>query len=116
MRIHHVQVCCPAGGEDAARRFYAGVLGLDEVPKTPVLAARGGVWFAGPDFELHVGVEEPFVAARKAHPAFAVEDVDGAAARTAAAGFPVEWDDTIADVRRFHTADGNGNRVEVQAS
>lgn len=115
MRLQHVQVCCPPGGEDAARAFYAGALGLREIPKPPVLAARGGVWFAGDRFELHVGVEEPFTPARKAHPAFKVADVDAVAHAVDAAGFGVDWDDAIPGVRRFHTADGNGNRVEIVA-
>ena len=59
MRLHHVQVSCPAGGEDAARRFYGAALGLPEVAKPPVLAARGGCWFRGDGVEVHVGVEEP---------------------------------------------------------
>lgn len=115
MRLHHVQVSCPPGGEDAARRFYADVLGLREIEKPPRLAARGGAWFAAEEFELHVGVEQEFAPARKAHPAFGVDDVDGFAQRVAAAGFPVQWDDAVPNVRRFHTADGNGNRVEIQA-
>ncbi|UYM06568.1 VOC family protein [Solicola gregarius] len=115
MKLHHVQVSCPPGGEGSARKFYAETLGLLEIPKPPLLAARGGAWFADDDFELHVGVEADFAPARKAHPCFAVDDVDAYAARVGAAGYPVEWDDTIPDVRRFHTADGHGNRVEVRA-
>lgn len=115
MRLHHVQVSLPRGGEDVARAFYAGVLGLAEIPKPPVLAARGGVWFEGPDFQVHLGVEEPFAPAHKAHPAFAVDDVDAVAARVAAAGHLVTWDDAIPGLRRFHTTDGHGNRVEVQS-
>lgn len=74
MRLHHIQVACPAGGEDAVRRFYGDGLGLTEVPKPSALAARGGCWFRGYDedgrtvAEIHVGVEEPFTPARKAHP------------------------------------------------
>ncbi len=118
MRLHHVQVSCPRGGEDAARRFYAGVLGLPEVDKPPVLAARGGCWFRGDGVEVHVGVEEPFAPALKAHPAFHVgdhADLDAAAARLEAAGFPVRRDEehTFPGYRRLHTADGNGNRVEL---
>jgi catechol 2,3-dioxygenase-like lactoylglutathione lyase family enzyme len=112
MRLHHVQVSCPPGGEDA-RAFYGGVLALPEVPKPPALAARGGVWFRESDVEVHVGVEEPFLPARKAHPAFFVDDVDAVARAAQAAGFAVTWDDNVPEYRRFHTTDGNGNRVEI---
>jgi catechol 2,3-dioxygenase-like lactoylglutathione lyase family enzyme len=113
MRLHHVQVSCPAGGEDAARAFYGTVLGIPEVEKPPVLAARGGVWFRADDVEIHVGVEEPFAPARKAHPAFLVEDVDAMARAVEAAGFTVTWDGNLPGHRRFHTHDGHGNRVEI---
>lgn len=65
--IHHVQVAVPPGSERAARAFYGGVLGLEEIPKPPHLAARGGVWFRCGGLELHLGVEEPFRPAHKAH-------------------------------------------------
>jgi len=113
MKLHHVQVSCPAGGEDAARRFYRDALGIPEVAKPPVLAARGGCWFRGDDVEVHVGVEEGFAPAHKAHPAFLVDDVDAVAAAVEAGGFPLRWDGDFPGYRRFHTADGNGNRVEV---
>ena len=64
IRLHHVQVSCPAGGEDAARAFYRELLGLTEVTKPPVLVARGGGWFRDPGVGLHVGVEDPFTPAR----------------------------------------------------
>ncbi len=87
--LHHVQISCPAGSEDVLRGFYAGVLGMVEVPKPPLLAARGGVWFRAGTCEVHYGVEQEFVPARKAHPGIAVSDVDAAAERVAAAGLPV---------------------------
>jgi predicted enzyme related to lactoylglutathione lyase len=111
--LHHVQVAIPEGGEDAARRFYAGVLGLTERAKPEAMRATGGVWFAE---GLHLGVERPFAPARKAHPAFAVEDLDAAAQRVAAAGGEVTWDNRWPDVRRFHTADPFGNRIELLAA
>jgi catechol 2,3-dioxygenase-like lactoylglutathione lyase family enzyme len=111
--LHHVQVSCPSSGEAEVRRFYGGLLGLVEVDKPPELAARGGVWFRGDSYELHVGVETPFVPARKAHPAFEVEDVDALAATLATAGCAVEWDTKFPGYRRFHTADPHGNRVEI---
>ncbi|HZC26757.1 MAG TPA: VOC family protein [Actinopolymorphaceae bacterium] len=121
MRIHHVQVSCPAGGEDAARAFYAGALGMVEVEKPPVLAARGGAWFRSVDgvdgvdgaAELHVGVEADFRPAAKAHPAFYVDNIDAVAARVVAAGFDADWDNLYPGHRRFYAADGNGNRVEI---
>jgi catechol 2,3-dioxygenase-like lactoylglutathione lyase family enzyme len=112
--LHHVQVSCPAGSEDAQRGFYVGVLGMAEVPKPPVLGARGGVWFRAGGCEVHCGVEEPFAPARKAHPGIAVSDVDLLAERVAGAGLPVRWDDAIPGVRRFHTQDAVGNRIELQ--
>ena len=116
MRLHHVQVSCPPGGEAAARQFYRDALGLPEVAKPPVLAARGGVWFRSDGCEVHVGVEADFQPARKAHPAFLVEDADAMAKRVASAGFDVAWDDDFPGFRRFYSADGNGNRVEVLAA
>ena len=74
--LDHIQIAMPRGKEPAARAFYSELLGLRELPKPPQLVARGGCWFSGPGLVLHLGVEEPFVAARKAHPAFRVADLD----------------------------------------
>jgi catechol 2,3-dioxygenase-like lactoylglutathione lyase family enzyme len=130
MRLHHVQVACPPGGEDAARRFYADGLGLAEVAKPPALAGRGGCWFRSlvrdgsggvvVAAEIHVGVEEPFSPARKAHPALVVDDaeeLDALSDRLEALGFDVDRTEreTFDGHLRFHTVDGAGNRVEVLA-
>ena len=112
--LHHVQIACPAGSEDALRSFYGTLVGLPEIPKPPVLAARGGVWFGVGAHELHCGVEEAFTPARKAHPAIAVTDVDQLAATLEGAGHELTWDRNIPGVRRFHTGDPVGNRVEFQ--
>ena len=117
--IHHVQLACPAGSEEASRAFYVGVLGLAEKPKPPALAARGGCWFEGADgIELHLGVEADFRPAGKAHPGLLWSDLDALASRLAAAGYPVRWavDGEIPGIRRFHTADPHGNRIEVLSS
>jgi catechol 2,3-dioxygenase-like lactoylglutathione lyase family enzyme len=118
MRLHHVQVSCPVGGEEAARRFYGDALGIAEVAKPPVLATRGGCWFRGDGVEVHVGVEEAFRPAGKAHPAFvvAVHELDALAVRLRTAGFETRWDDDFPGYRRFYTRDGNGNRVELLAA
>ncbi|WP_295657717.1 VOC family protein [uncultured Nocardioides sp.] len=119
--LHHVQVAMPAGAEDDARRFYAEGLGLTEVDKPAALRGRGGAWFRAYDdhgtvtAEIHVGVEDPFAPARKAHPALLVDDLDAVADRLAALGFEVDrsQEHTFPGHRRVHTFDGHGNRVEV---
>jgi catechol 2,3-dioxygenase-like lactoylglutathione lyase family enzyme len=114
MRLDHVQVSCPPDGEEVARAFYRDALGMTELEKPPLLAVRGGCWFKDGDAEVHVGVEEDFAPALKAHPALAVDDLDAVAETLLAKGYPVKWDnDTIPGRRRFHTTDGHGNRVEI---
>ena len=115
-RLDHVQLACPVGGEPEARRFYVGLLGFDEVPKPPLLAARGGGWFRSGAAEVHLGVESPFAPAKKAHPALVTDDLDALAKALAAAGYEVRWSDEVPGVRRFHTDDPFGNRIELVAS
>ena len=121
MRLHHVQVACPQGGEEAARRFYVDGLGLTEVEKPADLRARGGLWVrhAG-GAEIHVGVEDSFTPARKAHPALllaSAAELDALAGRLVGLGYDVDTSqrDTFPGHLRFHTFDGHGNRVEVLA-
>ncbi|PSL00922.1 catechol 2,3-dioxygenase-like lactoylglutathione lyase family enzyme [Murinocardiopsis flavida] len=111
--LHHVLLACPPGSEDRSRRFYEGVLGLAEIPKPASLEGRGGCWFRGFGIELHLGVEEDFRPARKAHPGLLVGDIDAWARRLSAAGSPVVWDDGFPGMRRFYTDDPHGNRLEV---
>jgi catechol 2,3-dioxygenase-like lactoylglutathione lyase family enzyme len=111
--IDHVQVAGPPGCEAAARAFYGDLLGLREIPKPRELAARGGVWFALGRQELHIGVEQDFRPALKAHPAFSCADPDALAASLQSAGAPVSWNGDVAGVRRFYTADPFGNRLEI---
>lgn len=113
--LDHVQLAAPPGCEPAARRFYGELIGLAEIAKPEPLRARGGVWFALGAQQLHVGVEEPFAPARKAHPALWVTagTLDALAERLAAAGADVAWDDVLPGVRRLFTSDPWGNRVEL---
>lgn len=113
--LDHVQVAIPLGAETAARDFYGELLGMTELPKPPALAARGGCWFSSGAAVLHLGVEDPFAPARKAHPAFLVDDLAALEAALASAGHDcVRTDGEIPGVRRFHTHDPFGNRIEFQ--
>lgn len=112
----HVQVCCPVGGEEEARAFYGGVLGLQEVPKPSQLAGRGGCWFRVGGQGLHVGVLEPFVPSTKAHPAIRVRDVatlEGIVLRVEAAGHEADWADVPIAEARCKVTDPFGNLVEL---
>jgi catechol 2,3-dioxygenase-like lactoylglutathione lyase family enzyme len=113
LRIEHVQLAMPAGEEDAARAFYVHVLGLEEVAKPPVLAGRGGAWFTGGAAHIHLGVDPDFRPARKAHPALVVDDLDGLAERLRKEGHPVRPDEPFGGLRRLHTEDPFGNRIEL---
>ena len=113
MLLDHVQIAMPPGREAAARAFYGTALGLREIPKPAPLAARGGVWYAVGDQELHLGVAEDFLPAKKAHPAFRVPDAAAVAERLREAGFAARWDTSLPDRPRFFTDDPFGNRVEI---
>ncbi len=115
LALDHVQLALPTGGEEAARAFYGTLLELPEVEKPEPLKSRGGVWFSGPDFGLHLGVETPFAPAKKAHPAFRVEDLEALCNRLNGADVEVVWDTALPDVRRFYVADPFGNRLEFLA-
>ena len=102
----------PAGAEEDAERFYSGLLGLERVPKPEELARRGGAWFRGPGVEVHLGVEQDFRPARKAHPAFIVLGLDELKARLEGAGVELEAQPALEGLRRFHAFDPFGNRLE----
>lgn len=111
-------MAAPLGCEPEAREFFGELLGLTEIERPSTLGGPGGVWFTVGSQQLHIGVEEAFAPARKAHPAFRVDpdQLDGLAERLSAAGRAVIWDDRLPGVRRFYSEDPWGNRVELQAS
>ncbi|MGP5076557.1 VOC family protein [Brachybacterium alimentarium] len=123
MQLHHVQVSMPRGEEAAARRFFGEAIGLVEVDKPSALEDRGGCWFRSHDSgrvtaEIHVGVEDPFVPATKAHPGLLVDsltELEAMASRLEGIGCEVSWAerDSFDGYVRFHTRDPFGNRVEI---
>jgi catechol 2,3-dioxygenase-like lactoylglutathione lyase family enzyme len=114
--LDHIQLAMPAGREDAGRQFYVGCLGFREVQKPASLCLRGGCWFVGPGTVLHLGVEEDFRPAAKAHLAFRVTDLEAARNALRGAGAPVVEDTSLEGVRRFYSADVFGNRLEFTQS
>ena len=113
LSIDHVQLAMPKGSEDRARSFYREVLGMKEIPKPEPLAGRGGCWFASGEAQVHLGVEEDFRPAKKAHPALAVEGFDEILAKCEKSGFASKMDAEIEGRRRAHVFDPFGNRLEL---
>ena len=111
--IHHVQLAMPDGEDEAAIHFYGRVLGLEPVSKPDELSPRGGVWFRSGTLEVHLGVEDGFQPAVKAHPAFLVVGLDELRERVEAAGFKVSDTVPIEGFERIYVRDPFGNRLEL---
>lgn len=113
--LDHVQLAMPAGREQEARAFYVQLLCLVELPKPPELAARGGAWFQCGALQLHMGVEQDFRPAKKAHPALRVERLEELLSSLRSAGCEVVEDTSVPEIHRAFTADPFGNRIELIA-
>ena len=86
-------------GKDAARRFYSDVLGIPEVPKPVPQAKRGGVWFETSAIRIHLGIEQDFRPAKKAHPGLLVRDLHSLSKRLTAAGYEVSGGEGVGRLR-----------------
>ena len=113
VRVDHVQLAMPPGNEALARAFFAGLLGIPEVPKPPELAKRGGCWFERSALKIHLGVETDFRPARKAHPALEVQDLPQLIVRLKAHGHAVNEDEPLEGFHRVYVDDPFGNRIEL---
>jgi catechol 2,3-dioxygenase-like lactoylglutathione lyase family enzyme len=111
--LDHVQLAMPAGREAAARAFYEGILGIPEMQKPPNLAKRGGCWFERGALKVHLGAEAEFRPARKAHPAFLVDDLAGLSAALTKAGYALKTDEPLEGYARVFVDDPFGNRIEL---
>ena len=112
-RLDHILLAMPAGGESDARKFYREILGIPEAMKPANLAARGGCWFEDGELKIHLGVEKNFAPARKAHPAFIVEDLAALTSALIKAGYPIAHDQPIEGYDRIFVDDPFGNRIEL---
>ncbi|OCA81535.1 glyoxalase [Bacillus sp. FJAT-27225] len=110
--IDHVQLAAPTGSEEEARRFYGDILGFSEIEKPPVLKKRGGAWFQTGSVQLHIGVEESFIPAKKAHPAFEIQNLEELKDHLRGQEIEVIEDDDLPGAKRFYASDPFGNRLE----
>lgn len=113
MGLDHVQLAMPPGQEHIARPFYVGLLGLTEVEKPAHLAARGGAWFESAGVRIHLGVDQDFRPARKAHPGLLVRNLAGLAESLRAAGHNVAPGEPSERYTHVYVDDPFGNRLEL---
>jgi catechol 2,3-dioxygenase-like lactoylglutathione lyase family enzyme len=113
LRLDHVQLAMPAGGEESATAFYEGLLGIPRVAKPPHLEVRGGCWFENGDLKIHLGVDDDFRSARKAHPGLIVDDLAALVVRLSEGGVAVGLDQPLEGFERVYVDDPFGNRLEL---
>ncbi|KIC44911.1 VOC family protein [Tateyamaria sp. ANG-S1] len=111
--LHHIQLAMPKGRENDARAFYVDALAFLEVDKPDALRDRGGIWFESNNVRLHLGVEEPFSPAKKAHPGFRVNSLDQTIRHLTGAGIAYRTDIDLPDIKRIYVDDPFGNRIEL---
>jgi catechol 2,3-dioxygenase-like lactoylglutathione lyase family enzyme len=111
--LHHIQIAIPKNQEETARAFYGGILGFSEVVKPVELGGRGGVWFEAQHVRLHLGVEDPFTPAKKAHPGFRVNSLKNAISYLETRGIAYRTDIDLPDFKRIYIDDPYGNRIEL---
>ena len=116
LSLDHVQLAIPTGGEERAREFYAGILGLTEVAKPAAMSGRNSIWFVAGPVNLHLGVEPDFHPAKRAHPALVVDGLDDIVAACERVGLPTKPDTSFNNFRRVHIFDPFGNRLELMES
>ena len=110
--IDHVQLAMPKGGEEKARAFYSGILGMTELVKPEALTKRGGAWFQAGSVQIHLGIEDDFRPAKKAHVALAFRNAATFRTKLSSSSYRVQDDNLIPGVKRFYTDDCFGNRIE----
>ena len=110
--IDHIQLAAPKGSEDIARNFFKSILGIDELEKPEELKKRGGVWFQFANHQIHIGIEEPFYPAKKAHPAFEIDNIEALKIHLNKNGIQVIEDENLPGAKRCFISDPFGNRLE----
>jgi catechol 2,3-dioxygenase-like lactoylglutathione lyase family enzyme len=114
VRLDHLQLAIPAGGERRARTFYVDIVGLEEIPKPEELKKRGGLWLRSGEINVHLGVDNDFQPATKAHPAFRCSNYDGLLKRFESRSIAVVHDEQPFEGKRHcYVLDPFGNRIEL---
>ncbi|MEK5441070.1 VOC family protein [Fredinandcohnia sp. FSL W7-1320] len=110
--IDHIQLAAPKGSENQARHFYVAILGCKEVEKPEALRKNGGAWFTFGTVQIHIGIEDPFAPAKKAHPAFEIENLEALKQHLLNNKVEIIDDNNLPGANRFYAHDPFGNRLE----
>jgi catechol 2,3-dioxygenase-like lactoylglutathione lyase family enzyme len=118
LEINHVNITVPKDEEDAAKRFYGKVLGLEEIPKPASKngpAKPEGAWYRQGALQLHLSVEEASNHHQsKRHICYLVSDLAEAEAELRRAGIEIFLDlKPVEGWPRFYVRDPGGNRIEI---
>ncbi|WP_019412447.1 VOC family protein [Paenisporosarcina sp. TG20] len=111
--IDHIQLAAPKGSEEIAKSFFGDILGFQEIEKPEMLKNRGGVWFEFASYQVHIGIEEPFAPAKKAHPAFQVEHIEALKMHLLKNDVSFIVDEDLPGANRIYLSDPFGNRIEI---
>ncbi|MBK3493878.1 VOC family protein [Viridibacillus sp. YIM B01967] len=112
-QIAHIQLAAPKNSEVLAKKFFGEILGFREIEKPEKLRKRGGVWFEFGHYQIHIGIEEPFAPAKKAHPAFQVENIEALKLHLAKNEVSFIIDEDLPGANRIYISDPFGNRIEI---
>lgn len=116
LRLQHTSIPMPVGGQEAARAFFGGALGMTEVSPPSTLDRSRLVWFkAGEDgHEIHLFVDESMNRhAGAQHLCLQVDDIDAFRAQMAENGVAIEETQAIHNRPRFFVRDPFQNLIEL---
>ncbi|KZL13358.1 VOC family protein [Pseudovibrio sp. Ad26] len=113
LSLQHFNLPIAPDGDKLAREFYVDLLGFEEVERPESIRHRSGGWFSVGSVNLHLTVQDPFVANKVGHPAFVVDDIIKLTQHLRDAGYEVSEDPTFIGFLRRTTHDPFGNRVEL---
>jgi catechol 2,3-dioxygenase-like lactoylglutathione lyase family enzyme len=112
LKIDHVQISIPSGKVAEALAFYEGVLQFVHIKKPAELDQRGA-WLAQGPVNLHLGEENNFEAAPRAHPALLIDNIDELLDNAKRAGRTLRIDEGPVGYKRASVFDPFGNRIEL---
>ncbi|TKH05642.1 glyoxalase [Peribacillus simplex] len=111
--IDHYQLASPKNTEDQSRKFFTEILMFKEVNKPRSLRSNGGLWFESGSIKIHIGTEDNFIPARKAHPALEVENLNDFKQHLITKHISFTVDERLPGANRIYLADPFGNRIEI---